>query len=204
MPLGGGAANGGAPVAPAHGALGSTGTMSGLDASLIRILRNYAPGDEGINGLDDQLRLVLAVPEWAWFTWVLDNNFTATAGLNGNTVLWTVPADTRALLSRWRMQRDSGDNLVSELRVTHPGAYTEPGDNSTEALIRMVTVTSWIFWPDSGGIQDYNSICEAPVLLEPGTMLEAYTNGTGVSNTQFQYTIRLKLTKIIPVRPPQM
>jgi len=197
-----GASNGGEPVLPAGD---TSGVLAGLERSLLAILRNYRPGDIGICEVGEKLQLSLPVPDWAmWGSLVTGVTAEADAGASTYLQVFQVPTDERWYLEYVLVSRASGDNRSFQLRITCPSGYVDgPVDNYR--LHALVTGISGYNWPDEHETLPIDITVQRPpggLLLEPGTILDMNTNGTGVAATTFNTTCLTRRTKIIRAMVP--
>jgi len=176
------------------------GVMAGLNASLIALLANFSPGDLGVCVIDEKLQLSLAVPDWATWAWI-DQGSTASisAASSDPVVLFTVPSDERAWLDGVIVERASGDNDWHSLIVTSPADYRS--GTGVAVLLELGTYTASIYWPRGGQVIRIG-IPDAPVLLEPGSLVSVLPDGTGVSATVGDYQIMLRRTKFVRALTP--
>jgi len=176
----------------------TSGVLPGLDTSLRSSLRNYRPGDMGIDELSGQLQLTLPISNWEWFHFHAKGT---TAEINastaGNITVYTVPDDRRAWLDGLTFQRITGgdDNNMDRVLLEFPVGYYD-GDEH-ELQLKRITATSYLIWPDPSGLQTPTYLLPAPILLEPGTRIIVRWNGDGVAATATQYEIAMRQTKLV-------
>jgi len=192
------------PLAPLNGALppgDTSGVMTGLESSLLAILRNYRPGDIGICELAEQLQLQLPLTDWATFCYVAEGDVTVLAGNSDPQLLYTVPEDTRAWLDGIRCRRTSGDNNFYQLRYIQPPGYGS-GTRVAE-LVQISTAATEIWWPDVASQANiFLALPHAPALLEPGALVYCIAQGDGVSASTLNYEIVMRQTKLIRALAP--
>jgi len=174
---------------------GSSGVVSGLDASLINLLNNYRPGDIGICELADQLQLSLPYPEWHLWGSAVSDNPSLTAGQSGTVTMWTVPEDERAWLYGYKVKRETGDNKMVNLALVMAAGYAE--GPASVPLIEVATSVIDLWWPDPAGILTATGpLGFPPILIEPGSRLTVSADGTGVSASTFRVNLILTRMKL--------
>ena len=172
--------------------------MPGLDRTIVEVTRAYrqqvlAPA----SAVEADMQVTLPVPNWAEAAFVNNITLNYTAGQTISATLLQIPANERAWLEGVQLQRASGDNTVSRIRVVMPPLYGS-GARAVE-LILLGTGTTLIFWPDPGGSQTITrGLPSGPLLLEPLSLIEVTSDGAGVAGTAFDaqvYRRRMKLTR---------
>jgi len=177
------------------------GVMAGLNASLLAILANFAPGDLGVCVVDEKLQLSLPIDHWAEWSW-LESGTTASlgAGLGTAQEMFRVPEDERAQLLAARMIRSSGDNTIDDLLAVFPAGYFPAGQNADLIVSLPDTALSGLYWPELK--DDKSAYVPPPILLEPGSRVRFMPSGAGVSATVWTYKVLLLRTKMVRALAP--
>jgi len=184
----------GAALPPAD----SSGVMPGLDAALLRLLRNYRPGDIGICELDPKIQLTLPVEKWADYSWYeCRTTPIQAAGSSGTVVVWTVPANERNTLYNLVVTRASGDNLVPLLQLVFPAGYQNTSPIHPFYLTSYAVAETTKSWPTADPADFTDGFWGTFVDLEPGTRIEFTLNGTGAATTTWTYQILLKRSPLV-------
>ena len=172
--------------------------MPGLDLTIREVVRAYRQQELApASAVLPDMQVTLPVPNWAEASFINNITLTYTAGQTISATLLQVPANERAWLEGVQLERASGDNTVSRIRVVMPVNYGS-GARAVE-LILLATGTTLIFWPDPGGSQTITrGLPNGPLLLEPLSLIEVTSDGAGVSGTTFDaqvYRRRMKLSR---------
>lgn len=185
--------------------LETSGVLGNLDKSLLELLAAYRPGSVGVCWVPPTMLPVLPVPDWSYQTNVQQGTATQVgAGVQAYQTIYTTPMDIRAWLYAFWVLRSAGDNEIDGLRLSFPGGYTNDAAEGTVNLVRPATAVGagYVFWPDNGNSQTNALSIPGPILLEPGTQVELSTDGTGVSGTDYVYSIAMRQTKIVLAHTP--
>jgi len=190
--------NGVADLDPALPPDGTSGVLPGLDAALLELLRNYRPGDIGICEVDPKLQLSLPMPEWAWYyLHSIATSATVAASTAATVVLYTVPMDRRAWLDGVFALRSGGsDNEIDRIWIQAPEGYYVGAENQI-ILKRLGTAGADIIWPDPSGLQASTYLQPGPILMEPGTQVQARFTGAGVAISSIYHQITMRQTKLL-------
>lgn len=163
--------------------------MPGVEETLRQVTRAYRQGMIApASAISDDINVTLPVPHWAEWSFVnlVGANYTAGQAVLLN--LLTIPANERALLHSVSASRASGDNLVFALSVTFPADY---GTGTRRLDLNYLTGgLSRMWWPDPGGEQStFYGGPQGPVLLEPNSIIQLESDGTGVAASVFNVQI---------------
>jgi len=179
----------------------SGGEIPGISQALLESLLAWRPSELGVCVVDPAVQVVLPYPEWYWYTFVeqLTSPEVAIGSVLPN-LLYTVPVNERAWLDGISCIRDSGDNLALDLRIVLPAGYGS--GTRTILLTNLTTADDVIYWP--AGLQTVNrAIGPAPVLLEPGTLVELIPSGAGSATSTWNSAVLLRRTNLVRSMVPQ-
>lgn len=172
--------------------------LPGLETTVREATRAFRQGvDAPGSAILADMRLSLPVPSWAEFSFVDNIDAVIGAGQAVTVTALQVPADERAWLEGFQMERTAGDNNLTEIQITAPDAF---GSSPQQVmLIRLVTPATILWWPDPGGVQTIDKgLVVGPLLLEPLTNIEMTTDGSGAGASTFRVQVmrrRMKLTR---------
>ena len=177
--------------------------LPGLEASLLRLLQNYRPGDIGVCEVAGVFQLSMPIPDWATWLWqeeVIDA--TITAGLAGWWTMWTVPADESQEILHIHTDRTGGDNTTTRIGLLLPADYW--AGSAQTRLISLSTASDDIMWPDPSALQANldRPPFPHPLTLPPLSQLQVYFTGAGVAASTEKWTIVCRRTKILGRTPP--
>jgi len=181
----------------------SLGVMPGLEQSIMDVLTQYRPGALGVCEVDPKIQITLPVHLWDW--WDHFEFVTLPSQGAGSTTavtMFTVPTDERALLHMVRAARNSGDNQVGTFNTVNPVGY-RAGSQAERPFQILATRIAAPFWPDPGATQAlYISQVAAPLLCEPGTLINLTPDGTGVAGTVWACSLSMWRSKLVRARAP--
>jgi len=168
---------------------GTSGVIPGLETAIAAILRNYNPGDIGICEVMDKLQLSLSVPYWAEYPWYnIERTAAVAGGFGGAITVYTVPMDRRYLVQAITAERVSGgDGSLTYIQLVPPGENVSAGAGTVVRLAQVEGNDNNMSWPNKAGVTTVAEIFHvpSPLLLEPGTLIQIRTAGTGVSATEW-------------------
>jgi len=156
----------------------------------------------GAIGVVEGCYLSLGIEEWAWWAWLeADVSVSVAGGVAAGVSVFTVPGDERAWLDSLTIVRATGDNNLDYVRLIHPEGYRS-GAVDLLRLLELTTPATGLYWPNTGGGQTVTLAQPGPMLLEPGSLIQLVTDGSGASASTFDYAIRMRRTKMVRAKAP--
>lgn len=177
------------------------GDIRGLESALRDWLVAFRPQ---VLDLINVSTLSLVHSDWGQWAWLEHGDIAAIPAASSSPVtIYTVPDDRRAYLDGIRADRAVGDNAIRAFQVDPPVGYAVANaDGPDVEIIRVVTSTTALFWPDPGGRFDVFRIFPGPILMEPGTRVLMTPSGQGAVGSTYSFALRLRLTKLIRALAP--
>jgi hypothetical protein len=143
--------------------------------------------------LDDLDRKVQVVMPYEHALWYGAGNTQGSASIAIASGAWipvmVVPADERWRLVTLFLERDSGDNLFSRVRVVHAAEYVTGGNS--KLLSAPFTAAASVFIGQG-----------SPLPLEPGASIEVLMGGVGIAASVVIGFANIEATKMIRQRGP--
>lgn len=180
--------------------------LANIQTALQELATRYTQGPEGICGIDPVIVPQIEIPNALVYAFTAASGDVAyTAGLNGNLTVMTVPPDERWELHGGRIYRDSGDNEITLFSVIAPVEYQDDNQSGPLELIRLTTGKTEVYWPDVADRQTaLRALDMGPVLMEPGTFIRTFVDGTGAAAGNLRAFLCVRKTKIVRQRGPAL
>ena len=151
--------------------------------------------------LDEMCHVVLPVQDWHLYEYY---HFVQIAGIAigavTDQVIYTCPADRRAIVYAAFATREAGDNTFAGFVAVQPAGYGL-GSRSYD-LLRMTTSAADIWWPNRTSTVTREVPPGQPIYLEPGGTIAVALSGAGVATTDLAARVIIRLSPMIRARVP--